>query len=276
MEQRGGEEGIVSLLDGLARVNEACRRIAGAMVLFLAQACGGGNGGDVERGASVENDFTRERARMVEEQIAARGIEDANVLRAMRVVKRHRFAPELSPATAYADRAAGIGHQQTISQPYVVARMSEAARLRPPCRVLEVGTGSGYQAAVLAEMGCEVWSVEIVEPLARRAREVLAEQGYADRVHVRAGDGYRGWPEAAPFDAVLVTAAAPRVPKPLLDQLEVGARLVIPVGEPWQTLEVHRRTASGFEKETLDPVRFVPMTGEIREPREDGSEPEHP
>jgi protein-L-isoaspartate(D-aspartate) O-methyltransferase len=209
--------------------------------------------------------LVRAREKMVEFQIRSRGIRDERVLAALRSVPRHRFVPELDdPREAYDDRPLPIGEGQTISQPYIVALMSKLAGLEPPCKVLEVGTGSGYQAAVLAEMGCVVYTIEIKEPLARRAAALLAEQGHGDRVHVRAGDGYRGWPEEAPFDAVLVTAAAPRIPQPLLDQLRVGGRLVIPVGDHWQVLEVHRRTETGFEREKVSDVRFVPMTGEIR------------
>jgi protein-L-isoaspartate(D-aspartate) O-methyltransferase len=133
--------------------------------------------------------------------------------------------------------------------------------------VLEVGTGSGYQAAVLAEMGCTVYTIEIVEALASQSSEILAREGYGEQVHGRAGDGYYGWPEAAPFDAVIVTAAAPRLPEELLEQLTVGGRLVIPVGDIWQVLEVHRRTEEGYERSELSGVRFVPMTGEIRQGR---------
>jgi protein-L-isoaspartate(D-aspartate) O-methyltransferase len=201
---------------------------------------------------------------MVEEQLVFRGIQDERVLTAMRRVPRHRFAPGLDPVRAYEDRPHPIGEDQTISQPYIVALMSELAALEPPCRVLEVGTGSGYQAAVLAEMGCTVYTIEIIASLGRRARGVLAAEGYGDRVHVRIGDGYRGWPEEAPFDAVIVTAAAPRVPQPLVDQLRVGGRLVIPVGDRWQTLEVHRRTDQGVDRERVSAVQFVPMTGEVR------------
>ncbi len=205
------------------------------------------------------------RERMVRTQIEARGVGDERVLRAMRAVPRHRFVPEAAAPYAYDDRPLPIGEDQTISQPYIVALMSELARLEPPCRVLEVGTGSGYQAAVLAEMGCTVHSIEIVEPLGRWARDRLEAAGYGARVHTRIGDGYRGWPEAAPFDAVVVTAAAPRIPEPLIEQLREGGRLVIPVGEHWQVLEVHRKTASGVEREKGLDVRFVPMTGEIRD-----------
>jgi protein-L-isoaspartate(D-aspartate) O-methyltransferase len=214
--------------------------------------------------AAQEDPLAAERERMVAEQLAARGIADGRVLEAMRRVPRHEFVPAAARARAYQDRALGIAHGQTISQPYIVAAMSELARVGPGARVLEVGTGSGYQAAVLAEMGAEVWSIEIVEPLAREAGATLARLGYA-KVHVRAGDGYRGWPAAAPFDAVLVTAAAPRVPPALIEQLRVGGRLVIPVGEHEQELQVHVRTEHGSEVQRVFPVRFVPMTGEVRE-----------
>ena len=201
---------------------------------------------------------------MVEEQIELRGVYDTRVLAAMRTVRRHRFAPGIPPMQAYEDHPHPIGQGQTISQPYMVAWMSELADVQPPCKVLEVGTGSGYQAAILAEMGCEVFTIEIVEPLARQAEKILEAEGHAARVHVRSGDGYVGWPDQAPFDAVLVTAAAPRVPQPLLDQLRIGGKLVIPVGGASQVLEVHTRTADGFEQERVGSVRFVPMTGEVR------------
>jgi len=216
-----------------------------------------------------------ERERMVAEQIEARGVADPRVLAAMRAVPRHAFVPAERAADAYADRALPIRHDSRISQPYVVAVMTEQAALRPGARVLEVGTGSGYQAAVLAAMGCEVYTIEIVEPLAREAEGVLRRLGFRRErvgevggVRVRAGDGYRGWPEAAPFDAVIVTAAAPRTPQPLLDQLAVGGRLVIPVDVPDgdQELQVHERTQDGFEVRRVFGVRFIPMTGEVRAP----------
>jgi protein-L-isoaspartate(D-aspartate) O-methyltransferase len=211
-----------------------------------------------------EAPLLRERVKMVEEQIELRGVYDARVLAAMRSVPRHRFAPGIPAIEAYEDHPHPIGQGQTISQPYIVAWMSELADVQPPCKVLEVGTGSGYQAAVLAEMGCSVYSIEIVAPLAQQAEQILEAEGYGERVHVRTGDGYLGWPEQAPFDAVLVTAAAPRVPQPLLDQLRIGGKLVIPVGESSQLLEVHTRSADGFEHERVGSVRFVPMTGEVR------------
>ena len=216
-----------------------------------------------------------EREKMVAEQIEARGVSDPRVLTVMRAVPRHEFVPADRAADAYADRALPIRHDSRISQPYVVAVMTEQAALRPGARVLEVGTGSGYQAAVLAAMGCEVYTIEIIEPLAREAEEVLRRLGFRRErvgelggVRVRAGDGYRGWPEAAPFDAVIVTAAAPRTPQPLLDQLAVGGRLVIPVDVPGgdQELQVHERTPDGFEVRRVFGVRFIPMTGEVRAP----------
>jgi protein-L-isoaspartate(D-aspartate) O-methyltransferase len=178
----------------------------------------------------------------------------------MRTVPRDEFVPAPERAHAYEDRPLPIGHGQTISQPYIVAFMSEAAAVRPGERVLEVGTGSGYQAAVLAELGGDVYSIEIVAPLAATAREALARAGYG-RVHLRVGDGHRGWPDAAPFDAILVTAAADRVPPALLAQLAPDGRLVIPVGDLYQELEVHRRTPDGIEVERVLPVRFVPLVG---------------
>lgn len=243
-----------------------------SLLLGLAPACNGSSsegdapaaGDDVSGEPALEQRLAGLRERMVERQVADRGLRDPRVLEALRSVRRHRFAPELDPERAYEDRPHPIGQGQTISQPYIVALMSDLAEIDPPCKVLEVGTGSGYQAAVLAEMGCEVFSIEIIEALANKAKRLLEQEGFGDRVHVRAGDGYRGWPEAAPFDAILVTAAAPRVPEPLLEQLAVGARLVIPVGEPWQTLEVHRRTETGYDSRIEASVRFVPMTGEVR------------
>jgi protein-L-isoaspartate(D-aspartate) O-methyltransferase len=206
---------------------------------------------------------------MVATQIAARGIRDPRVLAAFRKVPRHEFVPVASRAQAYADMALPIGEGQTISQPYIVALMTELAGLRETSRVLEVGTGSGYQAAILAELAQDVWSIEIIEPLARGAAARLERLGYGN-VRVRHGDGYRGWPHAAPFDAILVTAAAPTVPKPLLDQLAAGGRLVIPVGDDEHELEVHRRTARGITVERVAAVRFVPMTGEVRTPAASG------
>jgi len=208
----------------------------------------------------------QERLHMVSKQIEARGVRDAGVLAAMREVPRHRFVPQSQRARAYEDRPLPIAHHQTISQPYIVALMSELAGVKPGDRVLEVGTGSGYQAAVLAEMGVKVFSIEIIEPLAKQATATLSALGYAKKVEVRHGDGYAGWPEHAPFDAIVVTAAPPKIPEPLKQQLKVGGHLVIPVGKYFQSLLLVTRTKKGFREESVIPVRFVPMTGKAQEP----------
>jgi protein-L-isoaspartate(D-aspartate) O-methyltransferase len=202
-----------------------------------------------------------DRERMVREQIAARGVSDPRVLAAVSRVPRHELVPEDVRVYAYQDRPLPIGHGQTISQPYVVAYMTEQLRLRGDERVLEVGTGSGYQAAVLAELAREVFSIEIVEALGERARADLARLGYRN-VQVRVGDGYRGWPEQAPFDAIIVTAAPGHVPQPLVDQLAMGGRLVLPVGGWEQELLLVTRDEDGIHEERLIDVRFVPMRGE--------------
>jgi protein-L-isoaspartate(D-aspartate) O-methyltransferase len=204
------------------------------------------------------------RERMVADQIAARGVRDPRVLAALRKVPRHLFVPEAAAGAAYDDHPLPIGHGQTISQPYIVAFMTEALGLRGGETVLEVGTGSGYQAAVLAEIAARVYSIEIVDALAAEARERLRRLGYAT-VEVRAGDGYAGWPEAAPFDAIMVTAAAPRIPEPLKQQLRDGGRLVLPVGDEYQELIVVTRRGASFEERRVLPVRFVPMTGKVRQ-----------
>ena len=199
--------------------------------------------------------------RMVEQQLLARDITDPRVVRAMGRVPRDRFVPPEQRQWAYEDRPLPIGFRQTISQPYIVAYMTQALRLTSNAKVLEVGTGSGYQAAVLAEMAAAVYSIEIVTQLAERARDTLAQLGYTN-VQVRHGDGYAGWPEQAPFDAIMVTAAPDHVPQPLVDQLAIGGRLIIPVGENRQTLTILTRTEDGVEQDTTIPVLFVPMTGE--------------
>jgi protein-L-isoaspartate(D-aspartate) O-methyltransferase len=222
-----------------------------------------------EKPANTAVDSNREKQRMsmVAEQIEARGVRDERVLAAMRRVPRHEFVPDEVQRYAYDDRPLPIGDDQTISQPYVVAAMTELARVGPGKKVLEVGTGSGYQAAVLAEVGAEVYSIEIVDTLAARAKTTLRRLGYDDQqIHLRTGDGYAGWPDAAPFDAIVVTAAPPRIPKPLEDQLAVGGRLVIPVGSAYQELKVITRTEAGYDAQSVFPVRFVPMTGKAQEP----------
>lgn len=201
---------------------------------------------------------------MVSQQIEGRGVRDPRVLEAMRAVPRHRFVPQSQLARAYDDRPLPIGLGQTISQPYIVALMTELAEVKPGDQVLEVGTGSAYQAAVLAEMGAQLYSIEIVEPLAESAKAKLTELGYGSRVEVRHGDGYAGWPSEAPFDAIIVTAAPPTIPEPLKQQLKLGGRLIIPVGERYQSLLKVTRTKDGFREESVIPVRFVPMTGEAQ------------
>ena len=203
---------------------------------------------------------------MVERQLRARGIADPAVLAALGAVPRHRFVPARLAESAYDDRPLPIGYDQTISQPYVVAYMTEAAALSGDAKVLEIGTGSGYQAAVLAEIAQRVHTIEIVPELAERSRALLADLGY-DNVEVRTGDGYRGWPSEAPFDAIVVTAAPDHVPPALVEQLAAGARLVIPVGRFTQEILVVTKTAGGATTEATLPVRFVPMTGEAQQPR---------
>lgn len=210
---------------------------------------------------------TKARLAMVERQIAARDVRDARVLDAMKRVPRHRFVPPGEVHLAYADHPVPIGYDQTISQPYIVAYMTEQLHLRPTDRVLEIGTGSGYQAAILGEIVKEVYSIEIVEPLARHAEQTLRELGYTN-IRVRAGDGYRGWPDAAPFDAIIVTAAPDHVPQALVEQLAVGGRMVIPVGRDYQDIKVLTKTSSGVIDETTIAVRFVPMTGEAQRKQE--------
>ncbi len=239
------------------------RRGRAALVLlaggFLA-ACGG-RGRDPDRGAE-----RAARERMVQTQIAARGVSDPRVLEAMREVPRHLFCDPRFRAQAYADHPVPIGDGQTVSQPYIVAFMTELLDVQPTDRVLEIGTGSGYQSAILSRLAREVDTIEILPDLSRRAEERLKALGCRN-VEFRVGDGYRGWPEKAPFDGILVTAAPRQIPQPLLDQLAVNGKLVIPVGDFYQELKVFTRHPDGSvsEKDVL-PVRFVPMTGEASKP----------
>jgi len=212
-----------------------------------------------------------DRAYMVANQIQARDVTDPNVLKAMRTVPRHAFIPARRQALAYLDHPLPIGEGQTISQPYIVAFMTEALKLDPNSKVLEIGTGSGYQAAVCAEIAREVYTIEIVEALAKSAKECLKKLGYPN-VFVRAGDGYFGWPEKAPFDAIIGTAAAGRIPPPLIEQLKPGGRMILPVegssGFQYLVLIIKDEKGNLHEKKVM-PVRFVPMTGEVQKPEDD-------
>jgi protein-L-isoaspartate(D-aspartate) O-methyltransferase len=211
-------------------------------------------------GRIEQNRFVSERARMVREQIVARGVRDPRVLTAMERVPRHCFVADRSAREAYGDFPVAISSGQTVSQPYIVAYMVAAMELGDGARVLEIGTGSGYQAAVLAEVGFEVWSIEVRASLAQGAEATLRALGYAaDRVHLRCGDGARGWPEAAPFDGIVGAAAATTVPPAVLEQLAPSGTLVLPVGDDEQALWRYRRTPAGFRGEELLAVRFVPM-----------------
>ncbi len=255
------------------------KRFSGAILALLLgmPGCNGRSGGERDERLPASKAAGRgaEREAMVDLIAAAYSpehrVRDARVLAAMRKVPRHEFVPDAVSAQAYGDHPLPIGEGQTISQPFIVGYMTEALEPRKGDTVLEIGTGSGYQAAVLAELVKQVYSIEIVEPLARRAEAALGRLGYAN-VFVRAGDGYKGWPEAAPFDSIIVTCAPDHIPQPLVDQLKTGGRMVIPVGAElrgvWsaQELVVVRKTPRGMEREKRMDVRFVPMTGEAQKP----------
>ncbi|MDH4038844.1 MAG: protein-L-isoaspartate(D-aspartate) O-methyltransferase [Candidatus Krumholzibacteria bacterium] len=209
----------------------------------------------------TDEEMTMKRKQMVEKQMERRGITDARVLEALRAVERHRFVPETAQEDAYEDYPLAIGFGQTISQPYIVALMTESIEPKPGDRVLEIGTGSGYQAAVLSLLVKDVYSIEIVEELGLAAAERLAQLGY-DNVHVRVGDGYQGWPEHAPFDAIVVTAAPPEIPQALVDQLAEGGRMVIPVGTSYQELLMVEKKNGKVSRRVITVVRFVPMVPE--------------
>jgi protein-L-isoaspartate(D-aspartate) O-methyltransferase len=216
---------------------------------------------DCTSGDPPQDAFRQARLAMVADQVAARGVMDPRVLDAMRAVPRHEFVPLTLRDDAYVDSPLPIGHGQTISQPYIVALMTELARPSPADRVLEVGTGSGYQAAVISRLVSRVFTVELVDPLAQSASAVLRRLGYSN-VTVRSGDGYLGWPDEAPFDIILVTAAPEQVPAALVAQLKPGGRLIVPVGRAWdvQDLQLIEKDAGGKVKtRSVIPVRFVPM-----------------
>jgi protein-L-isoaspartate(D-aspartate) O-methyltransferase len=230
--------------------------------LILAAIAASGCG----QNASSVLDFTAQRQQMVQLQLKTRGINDARVLAAMAKVPREEFVAPESRAASYEDGPLPIGYGQTISQPYIVAFMTEQLRPKPNDRVLEVGTGSGYQAAILAELVSEVYSIEIVEPLAKNAEATLQRLGYKN-VHLKIGDGYNGWPEEGPFDAIIVTCAPDKVPQPLVDQLKDDGRMVIPVGDRFaQQLYLLEKKNGQLKQSATLPVRFVPMTSETAKP----------
>jgi protein-L-isoaspartate(D-aspartate) O-methyltransferase len=229
-------------------------RIA-AQCLLLAAVAATGCG----QRATSASDFTAQREQMVEQQLVARGIKDQRVLAAMKKVPREEFVPSEERASSYEDGPLQIGYDQTISQPYIVAFMTEQLRLNPSDRVLEIGTGSGYQAAILAELVADLYTIEIVKPLAKAAEAILQRLNYKN-VHVKMGDGYSGWPEAAPFEAIIVTCAPEKIPRPLTDELKEGGRMIIPVGERFAQQLVLLEKKNGQLKESVTmPVRFVPM-----------------
>ena len=213
----------------------------------------------------AEDEYVLKREQMVEHDIKARGVKDPVVLRVMAMVPRHLFVDASYQDKAYGDHPLPIGEGQTISQPYVVALMTEALRLRPTDRVLEIGTGSGYQAAVLARIVKEVYTIEIRKPLVVKAEKTLADLGYRN-VRVKFADGYFGWEEFAPFDAIIITAAANHIPPPLIKQLKEGGRLIVPLGSTvyYQTLTLATKRKGELAVEQLSPVAFVPMVGEMR------------
>lgn len=229
--------------------------------LFFMVGCGADSAEVKQEFPEEEARFTRARREMVETQINARGIKDERLLKMMLKVERHKFVPEEIQRFAYDDRPLPIGEGQTISQPYIVAIMTELLKLDGDEKVLEIGTGSGYQAAILAELVKEVYTIEILEPLAEQSEKLLKELGYKN-IAVKCGDGYLGWEEHAPFDAIIVTCAPPHIPQPLIDQLAEGGRMVIPVGTLWQELKILKKVNDQIKVTSIIPVRFVPMTGE--------------
>ena len=241
-----------------------------ALGILLCVGCG------AEKSATTQStgahaQYAHRRAEMVKTQLAGRDITDQRVLDAMGKVPRERFVMQGHEGDAYDDRALPIAEGQTISQPYIVALMTQLAEVKPGDRILDIGTGSGYQAAVLAQMGAEVYSIEIVPALAEEATKRLADLKY-DKAEVRAGDGYRGWPEHAPFAAIILAAAAPEIPKPLIEQLAPRGKLVMPVGEDGAVQDlvvITKQTDGATHRKSVAPVRFVPMTGEVRDKKRD-------
>ena len=235
-----------------------CQSIFYFFLIFLSLNCQGNN---QRQKNPITDGYEAMRLKMVEYQIESRGVRDQRVLKAMREVPRHLFVPEDLQDQAYNDEPLPIGSGQTISQPYIVAYMTEQLQLQGKERVLEIGTGSGYQAAILAELVDTVYTIEIVPELSRQAQQVLKKAGYTN-IQFMIGNGYYGWPENAPFDAIIVTAAPEEIPEPLLQQLKPGGRMIIPVGDFYQELYLLRKEEAGLKKERKLPVRFVPLQGE--------------
>lgn len=232
------------------------RRLAHWLAFAVVAAAG------CQKAPTSAGEFASDRQRMIAEQLKPRGIRDQRVLDAMAKIPREEFVPENLRAQAYADSALPIGHDQTISQPFIVAFMTEQLRLQPSDRVLEIGTGSGYQVAVLSELVKDVYTIEIIEPLAKEASARLARLDYKN-AHVKVGDGFQGWPEVAPFDAIIVTCAPDKVPPPLTQQLKDGGRMIIPVGAGIdQQLYLLEKKNGELAQTAILPVRFVPMIGE--------------
>jgi protein-L-isoaspartate(D-aspartate) O-methyltransferase len=248
-------------------MNHAWLKLLIALILVFHGGCSmnraAGQKGQAGTVAFETDEFGRQRERMVREQLRARDITDERVISAMLKVPRHEFVPPEVAGLAYQDGALPLKLGQTISQPYIVAYMTQLLELHGTERVLEIGTGSGYQAAVLAEVAAEVYTIEILPELSKEAATVLNKLGYRD-IHLRVGDGYAGWPEHAPFDRIIVTAAPEDIPQPLIDQLKEGGRLVIPVGSLNQELIVVEKGKSGITRRSSIPVRFVPMTGKAQ------------
>lgn len=235
------------------------------LLVILGSLCMNDREKKTQTGSNIKDDFATSRNEMVEYQIQARHIRNKNVLQAMRKVPRHKYVPAKYLYHAYEDNPLPIGYGQTISQPYIVAFMTEALELTGEERVLEIGTGSGYQAAILCELVKEVYSIEIVEPLCKTAQQTLAEQGYSN-FQGRCGDGYAGWPEAAPFDAIIITAAPLEIPQPLVEQLKPGGKMILPVGDSFQKLIMVTKKPDGtVSSKDLIGVRFVPMTGKAEQ-----------
>ena len=229
-------------------------------VVLLCLSCTAGSRDPVDPGKAEADEWAPRRAAMVAHLRSEYGVSDERVLTAMSTVRRHMYIPKAyrKANLAYGDHPCPIGHNQTISQPFIVATMTERLGLKKGQKVLEIGTGSGYQAAVLSELGADVYSIEIVPELAAHARRVLRSEGYAD-VKVLTGDGYKGWPKHSPFDAIIVTAAPEKVPQPLVDQLKDGGTMILPVGDTFQELVLVRKSGDRIEKKRVFGVRFVPM-----------------